>query len=161
MKELVIQIPTNCQIKYQALGENIYYDRILPIPMVENYGYVEGSKIQEDGDLADFYLISKKKFFPGTRIKEQDVVLIGYYVYLDQGQIDNKYLYVLKQELEEDTYFRMYLAYKICSIESYLHYYKNTINIVEKLVLSEDWSSSSDLTEKINCKVEYSKVNLE
>ena len=43
-----IEIPRDSILKI----EEGTFDRLLKIPMVENYGFIETSKIQPDGDLA-------------------------------------------------------------------------------------------------------------
>lgn len=150
MLELVIEIPRGSFIKSEH-ESSLYYDRLLQIPMVENYGFINGSSIQEDGDLADFYLISNLKFESNLKIPEDKVILLGVYEYIDKGELDNKYLYCLKQELARnpETFMRTIL-YKINCIGAYLKHYKNSTNQVSKLYLSKYWDSHTESIKRLD-----------
>ena len=118
--------------------------RVLNLPMVENYGSILDSEIQEDGDLSDFYLVSRHKLPVGLKVSHSKVVLLGMYSYVDNSELDNKYLFCLRQELEDPSFLR-YAAFRISCIGKYLRYYKNDSNLVEKLSLTSIWSSHVEL----------------
>lgn len=152
MLELIVQIPRGSKVKAE-FETQLYYDRLLNIPMVENYGFINGSKLQPDGDLADFYLISNQILCSNIKIKEGAVRLLGVYSYLDKGQVDDKYVYCITQELDENPSFIRHIAYKLSCIHSYLRYYKNDTNTVSKLVLSDYWLNHPRLVDRLSSEI--------
>ena len=90
--KVIIEIPKNSFIKYEldTTTNTLICDRILKIPIPQNYGFIPNTKAQ-DGDELDVVLILKHSLHPKTVI---DVKIIGYLEMTDEKGIDEKIIVV-------------------------------------------------------------------
>lgn len=130
-----IEIPKGSMLKME---EN-RLDRLLLFPNVQNYGFIEDSSIQEDGDLQDCFVISEQPLPTGTRIDRGLLVDLGVLHYNDNGENDNKRIYAIKPKLGLTPDFFRTMCYEVSCIISYLRYYKNMNNKVTLVNLSAIW----------------------
>ena len=90
--KVIIEIPKNSFIKYEldTTTNTLVCDRILKIPIPQNYGFIPNTKAQ-DGDELDVVLILKHSLHPKTVI---DVKIIGYLEMTDEKGVDEKIIVV-------------------------------------------------------------------
>jgi inorganic pyrophosphatase len=117
-------------------SQDLTLDRIIDVPYPFCYGAIEGSKIQQDGDLCDAFLLSDHVPLPNSAIDIQHLKLIALIQYIDKGQKDNKYLYTFKKEFL--TKSLKYYCNAIDQVRCFLIHYKDAKNLVKKIHLTEE-----------------------
>ena len=88
--KVIIEIPKHSFIKYELDNNTLTCDRILKIPMPQNYGFIPNTKAQ-DGDELDVVLILAHSLYPKTVI---NVKIIGYLEMTDEKGVDEKMIAV-------------------------------------------------------------------
>ena len=90
--KVIIEIPKHSFIKYEldTTTNTLVCDRILKIPIPQNYGFIPNTKAQ-DGDELDVVLILNHSLYPKTAI---DVKIIGYLEMTDEKGVDEKIIAV-------------------------------------------------------------------
>ena len=90
--KVIIEIPKHSFIKYEldSTSNTLICDRILKIPIPQNYGFIPNTKAQ-DGDELDIVLILDYSLHPKTII---DIKIIGYLEMEDEKGIDEKVIVV-------------------------------------------------------------------
>jgi len=88
--KVIIEIPKHSFIKYELDNNTLICDRILKIPIPQNYGLIPNTKAQ-DGDELDVVLIMDHSLHPKTVI---DVKIIGYLEMTDEKGVDEKMIAV-------------------------------------------------------------------
>ena len=96
--KVIIEIPKHSFIKYELDNNTLICDRILKIPIPQNYGFIPDTKAQ-DGDELDVVLILGHALYPKTVI---NVKIIGYLEMIDEKGVDEKIITVpVSSNIEE------------------------------------------------------------
>lgn len=90
----VIEIPKDSIYKYELNKETntLVVDRVLPIPVPYNYGYIPGT-LSPDGDALDVFIISTQPIVP---LSEVDIIPLGILKCIDNGVSDDKVIASIK-----------------------------------------------------------------
>ena len=89
-KNLLIEISKNSTIKNEIKENKIYVDRKITIPYIHNYGFIEDSKIQEDGDPLDAFLIGSE-IQANSRIDLSQLTPVAILYYIDNLHLIQHY----------------------------------------------------------------------
>lgn len=135
MNCVFVEIPKDSPYKIEKTKQ-IFLDRVLKIPCVQNYGYIVDSTIQPDGDLADCFIITNTPLSTGLQIEMKNLDLLAIIRYIDSGERDDKYVFGIKGV---DFNF----TYEILKIINWLTVYKNNTNYIEKIYLKEPLEGSN------------------
>lgn len=97
----VIEIPKDSLYKYELDKESgkLKVDRVLPIPVPYNYGYIPGT-MSGDGDPLDVFVISVQPINPLTEV---EIVPFGIIRGEDAGLEDDKVLAYIKGDKSTDS----------------------------------------------------------
>lgn len=92
----VIEIPKGSKYKYEVCKTTgvLVLDRVLHIPVPQNYGYIPFT-LSEDGDPLDVFLISDEPIPPLTEVNIQ---VLGLIECVDTGQNDEKIIAVIEND---------------------------------------------------------------
>ena len=143
--KVIIEIPKHSFIKYEldTSTDTLICDRILKIPIPQNYGFIPNTKAQ-DGDELDIVLILDYSLHPKTII---DVKIIGYLEMEDEKGIDEKIIVVpLSSNIENLKNIDKHILDEIK--EFFIHYKDEDKNRWSKVGDYYDKKSALELYEK-------------
>jgi inorganic pyrophosphatase len=130
---VLIEIPKNSIMKNEIKDNCVYVDRKITIPYTHNYGYIQNSKIQDDGDFLDAFILGSE-IQTNSRVSMSQLTPVALLYYMDKNELDAKVVYKFTQDVIGDKE----LCYEIESIINFLEYYKTTANHVTEIHISED-----------------------
>ncbi len=110
----VIEMPAHTYYKYEIKNKTLVLDRVNPIPVPYNYGFIKHTK-EEDGDSADIFVVSTEPIPPKTELRVVPHALIKC---KDNGVSDDKMVAFLEPTSHAD------MDAAVSSIVHYLTNYK-------------------------------------
>lgn len=119
ISKAIVEIPKFSKYKWEIKNGIAVVDRVLSIHCPQNYGYIPDT-LAEDGDALDVFICSAEPLPIGLEV---EIEIIGEYICIDNGVIDNKLVAFLKDE----GAYKLHLA----SIEAYLKRYKDGFKMVK------------------------------
>lgn len=121
IEDIVIEIPSGTSVKL----EEGYVDRMLPFAMPCNYGFIEGT-VAPDGDPVDVVILNQI-LGVNYKIKKQLCQLVAVIDLEDNGEIDPKEVYILKDSVQgyNNSYLKPYTTlYRLDCYLTFLRWYK-------------------------------------
>jgi inorganic pyrophosphatase len=167
--KVLIEIPKNqtTKIEYEYESKELFFDRCLDLPMAENYGSILGSKIQEDGDEADCFILTERKLSPNLIIPTDKLVLIGRINFIDKSEKDLKNLFLIKEEYDRalllasnaDYSEIKKIIYRLKVILNFLQMYKKTFNLQkDRLTYIEKTTLTLEFKEAITNELIFDSI---
>lgn len=95
---VVVEIPKDCDVKYEIKGNDLLVDRTLKVKYPFNYGFIPET-LWEDGDPLDVIIVGHYQILPTAKIDVKPIALVEMY---DAGESDYKLVCAFNGEKFEE-----------------------------------------------------------